>query len=134
MGLANKNIYYSPPRISPPPFVADSHYHNVFVQAPKSNKPYSEYEQRLQAKFWRLLIMLAILPLLNSCIYNLIAITKNIVTNINLRQEKKKILEDKKNLNNKFKQSLSQSGLIRTIKEEIKAFESNEILIKIGDN
>lgn len=84
-----------------------------------------------QTKFWSLVILLCLLPLINSTFHNLISLTQNIAVNIRLQQEKKFLEKDKKHFANKLEECDSQSGIKRAIKEEISLVENNEILVKI---
>lgn len=81
--------------------------------------------------FWKIFLWIALLPLLNSAITNVYFLSKNIFHNVELRSEYKKLNLDRDELLGKMKEYHSVSGMKRTIKEEIKALEENEVLVKI---
>lgn len=85
----------------------------------------------LQNKFWHILIVLMILPVFKSTVYNGTALCQGVFRNITLRKQKRYLENDKKLLQSKLKEYNSKSGLKRTIKEEINLVEKNEIVIKI---
>jgi len=86
---------------------------------------------RLKKGFWYLIALLIFLPLLKSGIFNSMQLIKNIGEFTQLTTVKSKLIQDKQNINGKLKDFASSAGKKRTIKEEIKVIEENEILIKI---
>ncbi len=81
--------------------------------------------------FWFLLACLTLLPLINSALCNIINLTQNVSSNLELFKERQMLRNDNQELINKLQEYHSYSGMKRTIKEEIKVIEKNEILIKI---
>ena len=81
--------------------------------------------------FWFLVACICLAPLLNSTIHNLVNLTQNIGSTVSLGKERAKLTKDNQDLVNKLQEYHSYSGMKRTIKEEIKVIEKNEILIKI---
>ena len=93
----------------------------VHIQESINFKPY----------FWFLLASLTLIPLINSTIHNLVNLTQNIGSTMDLSKERTKLTKDNADLVAKMQEYHSYSGMKRTIKEEIKVIEKNEILIKI---
>lgn len=85
----------------------------------------------LSQYFWYWLVVIAMLPVCKSCFSNLYHLSTNIATNIQLSSKLGKLNTEKDEVNSKINRYHSYSGMKRTIKEEIKVLESNEILIKI---
>lgn len=81
--------------------------------------------------FWFLLACICLAPLLNSTIHNLVNLTQNIGSTVSLNKERSRLTKDNQELVSKMQEYHSYSGMKRTIKEEIKVIEKNEILIKI---
>jgi hypothetical protein len=77
--------------------------------------------------FWFLLACVCLAPLL----HNLINLTQNIGSTVSLNKERSRLTKDNQELVGKMQEYHSYSGMKRTIKEEIKVIERNEILIKI---
>ncbi len=81
--------------------------------------------------FWFLLACLTLIPLMNSAVHNLVNLTQNIGSTVTLNKERTRLTHDNEELVGKLQEYHSYSGMKRTIKEEIKVIEKNEILIKI---
>ncbi len=96
-------------------------------------KPTLQIQESINFKpyFWFLLACLTLIPLVNSTIHNLVNLTQNIGSTVDLSKERTKLTKDNQELVNKLQEYHSYSGMKRTIKEEIKVIEKNEILIKI---
>lgn len=116
------------------------------TQAPRYNPLQADYysskwqqqANRLQAKevdlkaaFWTVLVCLIAIPLLNSSVVNIAQLCTNLGTNFQLRQERARLKKSTNKLEKKIKQVKSPSGIKKSIKEEIKLIDENEILIKI---
>ncbi|MBT6843043.1 MAG: hypothetical protein HOA17_04495 [Candidatus Melainabacteria bacterium] len=100
------------------------------TQPNKSNQA-SLSHNRSKTMFWFILAILLLLPFSKSFVVNLMDLSHNIKKNIELRSKRQELLQDNQKLNNKIKEFHSFLGMKRTIKEEIKVIEANEILIKI---
>lgn len=85
-----------------------------------------------KTQFWFILALALLLPLANSFVFGVFDLSQNIKKNIELRGKRKELLQDNKELLEKLKEFHSFLGMKRTIKEEIKVIEENEILLKIG--
>jgi hypothetical protein len=81
--------------------------------------------------FWVCILMIALLPMGKSAIFNGFILARNFTNTINLGLQEHRLLRDTNELSNKISEAQSQSGLVRSIKEEIKAIGKNEILIRI---
>jgi hypothetical protein len=90
-----------------------------------------ELNYHLQKLFWSSLILLTIIPTLWSGVACFVNLNQNIFKNIELKKIKQKLVKDHIDINEKIRNYRSYSGMKRTIKEEIKALEDKEILIKI---
>lgn len=84
-----------------------------------------------QPIFWFVLASLIFAPLVKSTAINVIGITSNIKNHFDLSQNRGKLVQEKEDLAAKLSEYHSYSGMKRTIKEEIKVIEKNEILIKL---
>lgn len=80
-----------------------------------------------------ILIVLLLGPLLKSSFFNIYKLTKNSSLNLKLNGIHKRFYEQKAILEAKLKNYQSYHGMKQTIKEEIKAIENNEILVRIVD-
>jgi hypothetical protein len=90
-----------------------------------------EVNYHIQKLFWSSLILLTLIPILWSGLACFVSLNQNILKNIELKKIKQKLVKDHQDINEKIRNYRSYSGMKRTIKEEIKALEENEILIKI---
>ncbi len=81
--------------------------------------------------FWFALCLCMLIPLLNSSIINIYNLVNHIRSNIILNHRLEKTENVQIDLNNKLKIAHSQNGLKRTMREEIKVIEANEILIRL---
>lgn len=99
----------------------------LFNRAPN----FFETHYHIQKVFWVVLLALALIPVLKSGFMTFFSLSQNLGKNFELRKIQNKLNTDKKDIENKFKNYHSHSGMKRTIKEEIKVIEENEILIKI---
>jgi|GEM_PF-5185892 len=109
---------------------------NAMPQEPspaEAERPTAKYKRGLQVrtKFWTIVAMVAILPALNSALYNAYALSKNIAQQVVLNSQLKTVLAEKQDLENKLHEFSSDSGLKRAIKQEMNLVESNEIVVKI---
>ncbi|MCE2929409.1 MAG: hypothetical protein LW817_07250 [Candidatus Caenarcaniphilales bacterium] len=87
---------------------------------------------QMSYSFWYLLILFLLLPVCKSGLVNFFGLGQNIKQNIQLNQIKSNLNKDKIEFQNKLNEYHSSAGLKRTLKEEIKVLEQNEILIKIA--
>ncbi len=103
------------------------------AQEAESRKMQIQMQESINFKpyFWFLLACITLVPLLNSTIHNLVNLTQNIGSAVDLSKERAKLTKDNQELVGKMQEYHSYSGMKRTIKEEIKVIEKNEILIKI---
>jgi hypothetical protein len=85
----------------------------------------------LKNSFWHTIVMIALIPLINSCFINLFALSTNINKNFKLCLKENQLQKDRSDIKGKIDEYHSQSGMKRTIKQEIKVIEKNEILIKL---
>lgn len=99
----------------------------LFNKAPN----FFETSYHTQKIFWTALIILALLPIFKSGFVTLISLSQNFSKNIELNKIQNKLKKDTIDIKSKLTSYHSQSGMKRTIKEEIKVIEQNEILIKI---
>jgi hypothetical protein len=90
-----------------------------------------EVNYHIQKLFWSSLILLTLIPILWSGVVCFVSLNHNIIKNVELKKIKLKLLKDHQDINEKMRNYHSHSGMKRTIKEEIKALEQNEILIRI---
>ncbi|MDA0771462.1 MAG: hypothetical protein O3C63_00810 [Cyanobacteria bacterium] len=100
------------------------------TQPNKTNQASLSHNQS-KTLFWFILAILLLLPFSKSFFVNFFDLSQNIKKNIELRVKRKELIQDNQNLNNKIKEFHSFLGMKRTIKEEIKVIEENEILLKI---
>lgn len=99
----------------------------LFNKAPN----FFETSYHTQKIFWASLIILALLPVFKSGLVTLISLSQNFSKNIELNKIQNKLKKDTVDIKSKLNNYHSHSGMKRTIKEEIKVIEKNEILIKI---
>lgn len=85
----------------------------------------------LKNSFWHFVVLVALIPLINSCIVNVISLSTNINKNFRLSFEQGQLVKDRSDIKGKIHEYHSKSGMKRTIKQEIKVIEKNEILIKL---
>jgi len=85
----------------------------------------------LKNSFWHTIVMIALIPLINSCFINLFALSMNINKNFKLGLKENQLQKDRSEIKGKINEYHSHSGMKRTIKQEIKVIEKNEILIKL---
>lgn len=83
--------------------------------------------------FWLSLMVLLILPILNSSIYNLIFFAQNLSLNFRLQSQKTQLEKELEDFQERLKEINSLSGLRRTIIEEVGLVDSHEIVLKIED-
>lgn len=106
---------------------------NINSNVANQDQELSLNRRRSKTIFWFLLAALVILPLAKSFVVNIFDLSQNIGKNIELQAKRKQLLAEDKELRGKMSEFHSFLGMKRTIKEEIKAIEANEILIKIVD-
>jgi len=99
----------------------------LFNKAPN----FFETSYHSQKVFWAAVIIIALLPVCKSGFITLISLSQNISKNMTLKKIETKLNKDTHSIKSKLTSYHSQSGMKRTIKEEIKVIEENEILIKI---
>lgn len=97
----------------------------------KFSKLYPQNAIEINQIFWKVFLWVALIPLINSACINVYGLAKNIFHHVELKSEFKKLTGEKSEVLGKMKEYHSVSGMKRTIKEEIKAIEENEILVKI---
>ena len=97
----------------------------------KFSKLYPQNTIELNQVFWKIFLYIALIPLVNSAIFNVVSLSKNVFQLIELKSEYRKLSAEKEEVLTKMKAYHSPSGMKRTIKEELKAIEQNEILVKI---
>jgi hypothetical protein len=85
----------------------------------------------LKSSFWHTIVLIALVPLINSCFINLFALSTNINKNFKLSLKENQLKKDRSEIKGKLEEYHSHSGMKRTIKQEIKVIEKNEILIKL---
>jgi hypothetical protein len=85
----------------------------------------------LKNSFWHTIVLIALIPLINSCFINLFALSTNINKNFKLSLKENQLQKDRSEIKGKIEEYHSHSGMKRTIKQEIKVIEKNEILIKL---
>jgi hypothetical protein len=85
----------------------------------------------LKNSFWHTIVLIALVPLINSCFINLFALSTNINKNFKLSLKENQLKKDRSEIKGKLEEYHSHSGMKRTIKQEIKVIEKNEILIKL---
>lgn len=88
-------------------------------------------QTNLSYSFWSVLILLLFLPMCKSGLINLGKLGQNIQNNFQLIQIKNQLKKDKQELQTKLRDYHSQNGMKRILKEEIKALEKKEFLIRI---
>ncbi len=81
--------------------------------------------------FWVFILMVAALPMIKSAVFNGLVLTRNMTSSVRLTLQEHKLLQDTNELESKITEAQSEAGLVRSIKEEIKAIGKNEILIRI---
>jgi len=99
----------------------------LFNKAPN----FFETSYHTQKVFWAVLIILALLPVFKSGFVALISLSQNFSKNLELHKIQTRLQGDTLDIKSKLTSYHSHSGMKRTIKEEIKVIEKNEILIKI---
>ena len=99
----------------------------LFNRAPN----FFETSYHSQKIFWAAVLIIALLPVCKSGFMTLISLSQNISKNIELNKIETKLNKDTLSIKSKLNSYHSHSGMKRTIKEEIKVIEENEILIKI---
>ncbi|MDD9899056.1 MAG: hypothetical protein OXU45_08685 [Candidatus Melainabacteria bacterium] len=104
---------------------------NIDSDAHNQDQELSLNRRRSKTIFWFLLAAIVIVPLAKSCVVNIFDLSQNIGKNIELQAKRKQLLTDQEELKAKMREFHSFLGMKRTIKEEIKVIEANEILIKI---
>ena len=85
----------------------------------------------LKNSFWHIVVLVALITLINSCFINLFALSTNINKNFKLIIKENQLKKDRSEIKGKIEEYHSHSGMKRTIKQEIKVIEKNEILIKL---
>jgi hypothetical protein len=85
----------------------------------------------LKNSFWHFVVLVALIPLIKSCVFNVIDLSSNINKNFRLSHQQGQLVKDKTDITGKIHEYHSKSGMKRTIKQEIKVIEKNEILIKL---
>lgn len=103
----------------------------IELTSPMQDQEFSLNGSKSKTIFWFILALCLFLPLTKSFIVNVFDLSQNIKKNIELRAKKAALIQDNQKLNDKIKEFRSFLGMKRTIKEEIKVIEENEILIKI---
>ena len=86
----------------------------------------------LKSKFWYIVFILLFIPIVKSGIINFSSLVTNFGQHGKLKSIKTGLENDKKNIQAKIRNYHSHSGMKRTIKEEIKVIEKNEILIRLA--
>lgn len=77
-----------------------------------------------------IIIALSSITLLKSCAINCFKLSKNFALHFQLKDHQKKLLNSKAKIKAKIKANNSYRGMKKVIREEIKALDANEILIR----
>ena len=77
------------------------------------------------------LLLLLVIPVLNSFFVNSVAALKNFYEFIQLKAKKQQLLVTNNDLKKKLKLYRSQTEVKKTIRENIKLIEKNEILLRL---
>ena len=77
-----------------------------------------------------IVIALSSITLCKSCLINSYKLSKNIAHNFQLKNHHKKLKAEKNKIKAKIKANNSYRGMKKIIREEIKALDANEILIR----
>ena len=103
----------------------------------KEEQENQEYQAKIKAQepcFKRallgLIVILSSLTLLKSFGINSYKLSHNLTTHFNLKNLKQKLIDDKAQLKSKIKENQSFHGMKKIIKEELKALDANEILVR----
>lgn len=99
--------------------------------SPVQDQEFSLNHRKSKTIFWFILALCLFLPFTKSLIINIFDLSQNIKKNIELRAKRAALIQDNAKLENQILEFRSFLGMKRTIKEEIKVIEENEILIKI---
>ncbi len=94
-----------------------------------------ENEQREQELCFKkcllaLIIALSSITLLKSCAINSYKLSRNLALNFQLKNYKKNLTKQKLEIESKIQAHKSFRGMKKVIKEEIKALDANEILVR----
>ena len=102
------------------------------VSMPETQISNSTQEQDLCFKKTLMIIVIALssVTLIKSCAINCFKLSKNVALHFQLKDHKKKLMTGKANIKAKIKANNSYRGMKKIIREEIKALDANEILIR----
>jgi hypothetical protein len=99
---------------------------------PETQISASNEEQDLCFKKTLLIVIIALssITLIKSCAINCFNLSKNIALHFQLKNHKKNLMQSKARIKDKIKANNSYRGMKKIIREEIKALDANEILIR----
>lgn len=99
---------------------------------PETQIENAHQEQDLCFKKTLLIVVIALssITLIKSCAINCFKLSKNFALHFQLKDHKKKLTLSKEKIQEKIKANNSYRGMKKVIKEEIKALDANEILIR----